>query len=255
MSPVQPHPRALSEGSLILVTGASGFIGSHIVNEALAAGYKVRGTARSQEKADKTKSVFNHNPNYSTTIVTDFVHEGGFDDAVKGVAAVIHVASDTTFSPDPNEVIPGVISGVKSILNSCIKEPSVKRFVLTSSSAAALLPKPGKKFTVTVGDWNEEAHDLAWAPPLYKPDRAYAVYASSKAEGEKAMWNFVKERNPHFVVNAVLPNFNMGKVLHAPGPTGVAVPHVLQGKPQGLPPRKCYSSRFDFSPALLTLWL
>lgn len=238
MSPVQSHPRALPEGSLILVTGASGFIGSHIVNEALAAGYKVRGTARSQEKADKTKSLFNHNPNYSTTIVTDFVHEGGFDEAVKGVDAVIHVASDTTFSPDPNEVIPGVISGVRSILNSCIKEPSIKRFVLTSSSSAALMPKPGKEFTVTTDDWNEEAHGVAWAPPPYKQDRAFAVYASSKVEGERAVWKFVQEKQPHFVVNAILPNFNMGKILHSPGPTGVAIPQVLQGKPQGLPPRK-----------------
>lgn len=96
---------ALPKGSTILVTGASGFIGSHVVQEALNAGYKVVGTARSEEKAQNTKKIFNNNPNYSTAIVEDFQHEGAFDEAVKGVDSVIHVASDTTFDPDPNKVL------------------------------------------------------------------------------------------------------------------------------------------------------
>jgi nucleoside-diphosphate-sugar epimerase len=63
---------ALPKGSTILVTGASGFIGSHVVQEALHAGYKVVGTARSEEKAQNTKKIFNNDPNYSTAIVKDF---------------------------------------------------------------------------------------------------------------------------------------------------------------------------------------
>ena len=88
------HETALPKGSLVLVTGASGFIGSHVVNEALKAGFKVRGTARTEEKAEKTKTIFNNDSNYSTAIVPDFQHEGSFNEAVQGCDAIVHVASD-----------------------------------------------------------------------------------------------------------------------------------------------------------------
>jgi nucleoside-diphosphate-sugar epimerase len=239
-SNIQHDKRALPQGSLILVTGSSGYIGSHVVNEALAAGYKVRGTARSEEKAEHTKKIFNNNPHYSTAIVADFQHEGVFDEAVKGVDAVIHVASDTTFSTDPNQVIPPTRAGVLSILKSAAKEPSIKRFVLTSSSAAVLLPKLNKEFTVSKDDWDQEALDIAWAPPPYNEDRAFPVYAASKVEGEKALWQFVKEQKPSFVANAVLPNFNMGTILPhgSPGATGSAIPGLYNGKLPPIGPRK-----------------
>ena len=47
---------------------------------------------------------------------------------------------------------------------------------------------------------------------LSEPERAGVVYAASKAQGEKAAWQWVKEHNPHFNFNAVLPNLNIGNV-------------------------------------------
>lgn len=221
---------ALPKGSLILVTGASGYIGSHVVNEALEAGYKVRGTARSQEKCESTEKNFNNNPNYSTAIVPNFQVESAFDEAMKGCDAVIHVASDMTFGADPNKVVTPVVAGTKSILRSATKHSSVKRFVLTSSSCAVLLPKLNTPLTVGKEDWNQEAIDKAWEPPPYTLKRAFSVYAASKTEGEKALWQFVKEEKPHFVVNVILPNVNMGKILSSPGVTGAAVLQVLKGE-------------------------
>ena len=80
----------------------------------------------------------------------------------------------------------------------------------------------------------------AWAPPPIKPERAWAVYGASKAEGEKAVWEFVKEHKPHFVVNAVLPDTNFGLILdkNLPASTGDMVKGLYNGKEQHLPPRK-----------------
>lgn len=229
MSVIDSNPDlALPKGSLILVTGASGFVASNIVKEALLFGYRVRGTVRSSDKATQTRDLFD-SPDYETAIVADLAEEGAFEDAVKGCDAIIHAASILTFSPNPNDVIPGCVSGAVSIMNSAMKESKVKRFVFTSSSAAATLPKHNQKFKITRDSWNDEAVTKAWEPAPYEPSRAYAVYAASKTEAERAVWQFVREKKPDFVVNCVLPNLNLGRVLSSPGPSGHLVPQLLRG--------------------------
>lgn len=118
-----------------------------------------------------------------------------------------------TFHNDPNVVIPGVIAGINNILQSALSSPSVKRFVYTSSSTAATPPLPNKKFHISTSTWNETDVAAAWAPPPYEEGRNWAVYGASKMQAEQALWKFVKEKNPHFVCNAILPNANYGKIL------------------------------------------
>ena len=60
-------------------------------------------------------------------------------------------ASIMTMNPDPNAVIPTVIAGTVNALSAAAKTSSVKRFVLTSSSTALLLPEPNKPLVVTEG--------------------------------------------------------------------------------------------------------
>lgn len=237
MQPRNDDALALPKGSLILVTGASGFIGAHIVNEALKAGYRVRGTSRSQERADYTNKVFD-NPDYTTTVVADVQKAGIWDTAVEGVDAVIHVATDVSFNPDPNIVVKPTEEGVKNILRSAKRSSTVKRFVLTSSAAAAVLPGAGRAITVGVDDWCEEAVEEAWKPPPYLPERAFYTYAASKVAGEKALWKFMEAEQPSFVANAVLPFFNLGTILTSGGPTGSIVPTLLRGEVPDVPPRE-----------------
>lgn len=220
MTKILHKPALEPSTTTVLVTGASGYIASHIVDQALVLGYSVRGTARTANKAEQTKPIYNNNPRYSTAVVPDFGHASAeLDAAIQGVDVVIHVASDTSFSNDPHKVIGGVIDSVTNVLTAAAKEPKVKRFVLTSSSTAALLAKPGVEQTATVDTWNDEAVEAAW---VKDPD-PLAVYAASKTEGERTLWKFVKEKQPSFVANAILPNLNLGKVLGSTGPTGSAV--------------------------------
>ena len=53
----------------------------------------------------------------------------------------MHTATNFTFTPNPEEVIPDSIKGVLNVMESASREPAVKRFVLCSSSYAAILPK------------------------------------------------------------------------------------------------------------------
>jgi nucleoside-diphosphate-sugar epimerase len=161
---------------------------------------------------------------------------------LEGVTAIAHVASTLTFDPNPNKVIPEVLGGINGILKSAAASPSVKRFVYTSSSTAATAAIPNKKFDITTDTWNETDIKAAWAPPPYEDSRKWSVYASSKAEAEKALWEFVKEQKPHFVCNAILPNTNFGKILlkGQPASTGNWIVNLYKGNVealQGIPPR------------------
>ena len=85
-------------GGLILITGANGYIASITVQEAIKRGYKVRGTVRSIEK---NKWMLEHfGPNLELVEVPDLAAPNAFDEAVKGVDGVAHLASTVNFSND-----------------------------------------------------------------------------------------------------------------------------------------------------------
>ncbi len=77
----------------VLITGASGFIAAHIIENFLAAGYHIRGTIRSESTAQRIRDA---HPKYqdalSFTVVPDIAVPGAFDEAVKGVDGVSRAA-------------------------------------------------------------------------------------------------------------------------------------------------------------------
>ncbi|KAK3897874.1 hypothetical protein C8A05DRAFT_47650 [Staphylotrichum tortipilum] len=206
----------------------SGFIASNFVVEALQAGYKVRGTARLDAKAQRTRDVY-QSSDYDCVIVPEMELEGAFDEAVRDVDAIVHMSSPLTFSPNPKEVVPPAVNGATSILRSALKEPKIRRFVFTSSSTATSLPTPGKKFKIDKNSWNTEVDSFVDFPPPYKPENAFKVYAASKTKAELAVWDFMKTRKPKFVINFLLPSVNIGRVVDSPGETGGLVIAAFHG--------------------------
>ncbi|KAE8136478.1 hypothetical protein BDV38DRAFT_249596 [Aspergillus pseudotamarii] len=140
-------------------------------------------------------------------------HDGAFD-VVKGAASIAHMATPVMQFYDPNIAAPMVVNGTVNVLASAAAEPSVRRAVNTSSSAAAASPQPNKVFTMDEETWNEAAVKAAWAPPPYEgSQRCLDIYSASKTQAEQAAWKFMEEKKPHFVLNTVLPNANMGTIL------------------------------------------
>ncbi|KAF2135660.1 uncharacterized protein K452DRAFT_354301 [Aplosporella prunicola CBS 121167] len=214
MSPI--HTPAIPKGSTVLVTGGNGFIGSHVADQLLTYGYNVRGTSRDPAKHVWVSNVFDKKygkGRFELVAVPDMEADGAYDEAVKGVAAIVHTATNYTMNPNPHEVVPSTLRGVRNALKAAAAEPSVKRFVLTSSSGSALIPQPNEEVTVTVDTWNEAVVKDAYRDPPYEGNRAYPVYCASKTLAEKEAWKFVRENKPGFVLNAVLPNINFGKSL------------------------------------------
>lgn len=78
---------ALPKGSLVLVTGANGWIASHVVDQLIQAGYNVRGTSRESSKAEWLQDYVTGkygSGKFEVAVVPDMSVEGAFDDAVKG---------------------------------------------------------------------------------------------------------------------------------------------------------------------------
>lgn len=208
----------LPKGSIVLVTGLTGFIASHIGKQLFDHGFKVRGTVRDLSKAawlkDDLFKAQHLAGNLELVQVPDLGAPNAFDEAVKGVAAVAHVATIVSLDPNPHNVVPQTVEGAVSLLRAAKLEPSIRRVVYTTSSGTSSMPVAGVKVHVGRDTWNDAVVEAAWAPPPYDPSRALATYMASKIEAEKAVWRFVEEEKPGFTVNAVSPFTTLGAALH-----------------------------------------
>ncbi|OPB45378.1 hypothetical protein A0O28_0075880 [Trichoderma guizhouense] len=142
---MEPFEYAIPPGSLVLVTGANGYIASHIVNELLELGFKVRGTVREEKPwLDRFFEEKYGKGRFESIVVRAMEDDKAFALAAAGASGVIHVASDGSFANEPDRVIPTVKNGTIHALQAA-SQSSVKRFVLTSSSVAAIIPETNKK--------------------------------------------------------------------------------------------------------------
>ncbi|KAK1706923.1 NAD dependent epimerase/dehydratase [Colletotrichum acutatum] len=208
---------AVPKGSIAVITGANGYIASHIADQFIRHGYKVRGTVR--------------NPKKSAWLVPHFEKkygvDGAYDEAIKGASIFVHTATVIDFNGDPAEVIGGAVKCGMVAIKAAYKEPNMKRFVLTSS-ASTLMPLKKENFfalkgqTVDVDTFGHDAKALAWAPPPWGVEHGGAIYGASKMEQEQNIWKFYEENKtnrPDIVVNSIVPDFNFGRSID-PSQTG-----------------------------------
>ncbi|KAF2481149.1 flavonol reductase [Neohortaea acidophila] len=222
---------AVPRGSLVLVTGANSFQGMHIVAQLLENGYLVRGTVRDSSKAAWTTKFFTDRyggARYSAIVVPDMAVQGAFDTAIRDCAGVIHVASVTDLSPDPNLVVTPTIAGALNALEAAAREPRVVRFVYTSSVAASISHARGERYEISSHTWNMTDFNVAWAAPPYERERALSVRGSAKMQTEAAIWRWHEVNKPTFVLNTVLPDVLWGEVLDPKNQTHPLSIEILQ---------------------------
>ncbi|KAJ3577440.1 hypothetical protein NPX13_g3126 [Xylaria arbuscula] len=227
---------SIPTGSWVLVTGASGFLASHICLQLLERGFKVRGTVRDPAQSpwllEGRFKPYADAGAIELVSVPDLGADGAYDEAIKGTAAIIHTAYVTNIVPDPNEVIIPMVSGVRSIMNAAIREPLVKEIVFTSSALVASPLTPGiDNGVIGRESWNDAVLEAAWAPPPYTKAHAMANYPASKVAAEKEVWKFVESNDLHFNVNVVVPAGLTGEPLNKKHIEGQAnwIVHAYRG--------------------------
>ncbi|KAJ4044470.1 hypothetical protein NW756_004802 [Fusarium oxysporum] len=182
MSSLPNEHFAIPKGSTVLVTGVNGLIGSHVANEFLERGYNVHGTVRDLSKSAWIQDLFVKQygqDKFTLFPVIDLTLPDAFEEAIKGVAAVVHVASPLDWGTSTDSLIIAAVAGATNALRASNKQPSVQRFIFTSSSVAAVFPQPEVEGIVVMA-----AHDSP------SPAQWYVAYTASKTEAERAVWDF-----------------------------------------------------------------
>lgn len=169
----------------VLVTGATGFIASHTLLALAKAGYTVRGTARSAEKAaalNATLSNYAGEPVEIELFSADLGKDEGWAEAAAGCGYVVHMASPfpAGVPKDPNDLIRPAREGALRVLKAA-KKAGAKRVVMTSSFAAIGYGHGANKPDVFTEEHWSNADNL----------NDNSAYARSKTLAEKAAWEFI----------------------------------------------------------------
>ncbi len=164
-------------GELVLVSGGSGFVASHVIEVFRAARYRVRTTVR----GGKSEAAEYFRQRGVEVVEADLNKSEGWPEAVAGCVLVLHVASPFFLSVKDGvkDLIEPAVAGTRHVLEACRGSKVLRRVVLTSSVAAIGDSHNGPPGGFTEEHWNESA--TAKDSP----------YPRSKVEGERFAWGFV----------------------------------------------------------------
>lgn len=203
----------------ILLTGANGFIASHILSNLLEAKHSVRAVVRSQSKVDSLKSLFPAPASQlDYAIIPDMTAPGAFDEALKSnppFDIVMHTASPFLYkaAEDVNSFLQPAIKGTTEVLEGIqhVAKDSVKRVILTSSFAAiASFGRTDETNKVyTEADWNPVTLEQTIA------EKSLGVaYSASKTLAEKAAWEIAKRDDVKWQLATINPPMVYGPLAH-----------------------------------------
>uniref|UniRef100_A0A914DSQ0 NAD-dependent epimerase/dehydratase domain-containing protein n=1 Tax=Acrobeloides nanus TaxID=290746 RepID=A0A914DSQ0_9BILA len=220
----------------VLVTGASGYVGSHCVQQLLTSGYNVRGTVRSLKNKEKVQPLRNlrHARERLELVEADLMEPNSWPKAVDSCDYVLHVASPFQLVADENTITTAV-EGTLNVLKACSKCNTVKKVVLTSSCASIMYGHEDYNHVFTEKDWSNVN------------GKNINTYSKSKTFAEKAAWEFVDSiprGDNKFKLTCLNPALIVGPSLTDDQGTSVTlIKRILNHEMPGLP--KLYFNSVD----------
>jgi dihydroflavonol-4-reductase len=198
----RPHTRT---DNAILVTGASGFVGSAVANAFRRAGFRVRVLVR------PTSPRINVDP-ADEVFIGDILDRASLARALEGMRYLVHAAADyRLWAPSAAEVLHTNVEGTRMVMEEALRA-RVERIVYTSSVATLDLSADGPA---------DETRSLS-------PDRAVGAYKRSKVLAEDLVRHMVQERAlPAVIVN---PSTPIGPRDVRPTPTGRIIIEAASGR-------------------------
>jgi dihydroflavonol-4-reductase len=195
----------LAQDDLILITGATGFVGAAVARAAQAAGWRLRLTARPGSNRANLAGLG------AEVVYLDLNDPGGFPAALSGCRYLLHVAADyRLWVPDVAAMRRVNIDGTLALLRAA-RQAGVERSVYTSSVAALGLTGDGSPADETT--------------PI-RPEHHVGAYKQSKYDAEQAVRALAAEQDI-VIVNPAAP---VGPGDIKPTPTGQMILDAARGR-------------------------
>lgn len=216
-----------TQGKVVLVTGASGYIAGWIIKYLLDAGHTVRATVRDPNKAASVahlQKMAAGTPGTLQLFKADLLDRGSFDEAASGCEIVMHTASPFVldgFTDAHEALVRPAVEGTSNVLESVNRSPSVKRVVLTSS-VAAVVGDNIEMTSVPGGILNEE-HWNSTSTPTHNP------YQYSKVAAERAAWE-IAGRQSRWDLVSINPSMVYGPALTTASQSGSVDTLIRMGR-------------------------
>lgn len=212
---------------MVLVTGSTGLVGSHLILDLLSKGYSVKALVRNSSDRNTILKIFYYYSPKAQELFNKIIWAEGditdllsLEDAFIDVKQVYHTAAFVSFNPwDKKKIYRTNVEGTANIVNICL-EKKIDKFCFVSSIASLGITEDGSPTTEDV---------------LWKPAKNQSAYSKSKFKAEMEVWRGITEGLNAVIVNpsvilgpgtnqngssSFLKLVDKGLSFYAPGQTG-----------------------------------
>jgi nucleoside-diphosphate-sugar epimerase len=225
---------------MILVTGGTGLIGSHLLFHLIKDGEKVRAIYRNTDTLNKVAKVFGYYSDKASVLMehiewvkADITDIAGLEAAFKDINYVYHCAALISFDPKMYKALAKInVEGTANVVNLCLKH-GIKKLCYVSSIAAIGSSTKGS-FVTEDNEWN---------------DTNASVYGITKHDAELEVWRGSQEGLSVVIVN---PGVVIGPGFWKSG-SGTFFTYAAKGKKSFIPGGTGFVTVSDVVSAMISL--